>query len=172
MSTCLGLYIEENIIKYAKVTKERDQVKIDAFGVKFYENLDQVIKQIVEETFSYKTPISINLPEEMYNYFQIFALLSKKDLPKAIKTEFESYCTEKNYNQNVFETRYAITPNTQDKEKLKVIHISENKMELNKILQNFTNYKLQNIVPLPMTISNVSDFEENCLIVNIEENTR
>ena len=36
MSTCLGLYIEENIIKYAKVTKERDQVKIDAFGVKFY----------------------------------------------------------------------------------------------------------------------------------------
>ena len=44
-------------------------------------------------------------------------------------------------------------------------------MELNKILQNFTNYKLQNIVPLPMTISNVSDFEENCLIVNIEENT-
>lgn len=171
MSTCLGLYIEENIIKYAKVTKERDQVKIDAFGVKFYENLDQVIKQIVEETFSYKTPISINLSEEMYNYFQVFALLSKKDLPKAIKTEFESYCTEKNYNQNVFETRYAITPNTQDKEKLKVIHISENKMELNKILQNFTNYKLQNIVPLPMTISNVSDFEENCLIVNIEENT-
>lgn len=171
MSTCLGLYIEENIIKYAKVTKERDQVKIDAFGVKFYENLDQVIKQIVEETFSYKTPISINLSEEMYNYFQVFALLSKKDLPRAIKTEFESYCTEKNYNQNVFETRYAITPNTQDKEKLKVIHISENKMELNKILQNFTNYKLQNIVPLPMTISNVSDFEENCLIVNIEENT-
>ena len=44
-------------------------------------------------------------------------------------------------------------------------------MELNKILQNFTNYKLQNIVPLPMTISNVSDFEENCLIVNIEEKT-
>ena len=171
MSTCLGLYIEENIIKYAKVTKERDQVKIDAFGVKFYENLDQVIKQIVEETFSYKTPISINLSEEMYNYFQVFALLSKKDLPRTIKTEFESYCTEKNYNQNVFETRYAITPNTQDKEKLKVIHISENKMELNKILQNFTNYKLQNIVPLPMTISNVSDFEENCLIVNIEENT-
>ena len=171
MSTCLGLYIEENIIKYAKATKERDQVKIDAFGVKFYENLDQVIKQIVEETFSYKTPISINLSEEMYNYFQVFALLSKKDLPRAIKTEFESFCTEKNYNQNVFETRYAITPNTQDKEKLKVIHISENKMELNKILQNFTNYKLQNIVPLPMTISNVSDFEENCLIVNIEENT-
>ena len=173
MSTCLGLYIEENIIKYAKVTKERDQVKIDAFGVKFYENLDQVIKQIVEETFSYKTPISINLSEEMYNYFQVFALLSKKDLPKAIKTEFEAYCSDKNYNPNVFETRYAIAPNVQDKEKLKVIHISQNKIELNKKIQRFNGYRLQDISPIGMTIPDVKEFEpkENALIVNIEEKT-
>ena len=173
MSTCLGLYIEENLIKYAKVSKDHDQIKIDAFGIKFYENLEQVIKQIVEETFSYKTPISINLSEEMYNYFQVFALLNKKDLPKAIKTEFESYCADKNYNQNVFETRYAITPNTQEKDKLKVIHISENKIELNKKIQNFSGYKLQNISPLAMTIPNIANFDEkeNCLVVNIEEET-
>ncbi len=173
MSTCLGLYIEENIIKYAKVSKEHDQVKVDSYGMKIYENLEQTIKQIIEETFSYKTTISINLSEEMYNYFQVFALLNKKDLPRAIKTEFESYCTEKNYNPNVFETRYAITPNTQDKDKLKVIHISENKIELNKAIQNFSGYKLQSIVPLSMTIPNISAFEEkeNCLIVNIEGDT-
>ena len=160
MSTCLGLYIEENIIKYAKVSKEHDQVKVDSYGMKIYENLEQTIKQIIEETFSYKTTISINLSEEMYNYFQVFALLNKKDLPRAIKTEFESYCTEKNYNPNVFETRYAITPDTQDKDKLKVIHISENKIELNKAIQNFSGYKLQSIVPLSMTIPNISAFEE------------
>ena len=33
MSTCLGLYIEENIIKYAIVSKEHDQMKIESFGV-------------------------------------------------------------------------------------------------------------------------------------------
>lgn len=173
MSTCLGLYIEENLIKYAKVSKDHDQVKVEAFGVKFYENIDQTIKQIVEETYSYKTPISINLSEEMYNYFQVFALLNKKDLPKAINTEFESYCTDKNYNPNVFETRYAITPNTQDKDKLKVIHVSENKIELNKILQKFASYKLQNVMPVSMSIPSVTEFDkkENALIVNIEENT-
>lgn len=173
MSTCLGLYIEENIIKYAKVSKEHDQVKVDSYGMKIYENLEQTIKQIIEETFSYKTMISINLSEEMYNYFQVFALLNKNDLPKAIKTEFESYCTEKNYNPNVFETRYAITPHTQEKDKLKVIHISENKIELNKAIQNFNGYRLQNVVPLSMTIPNIATFEEkeNCLIVNIEGDT-
>ena len=173
MSTCLGLYIEENLIKYAKVSKEHEQIKVESFGMKFYDNLEQTVKQIIEETYSYKTPISINLSEEMYNYFQVFALLNKRDLPKAIKTEFESYCSDKNYNPNVFETRYAITPNTQDKDKLKVIHISENKIELNKKLQSFSGYKLQNIVPVSMTIPSVAslDEKENCLIVNIEDNT-
>ena len=173
MSSCLGIYIENNIIKYAKVSKERDQIKVESYGVKFFDNLDQAIKQIVEETYSYKTPISINLSEEIYNYFSMFALLSKKDLPKAIKTEFESYCSDKNYNPNVFETRYVIAPNIQDKEKLKVIHISENKIELNKKIQKFGPYKLQNISPIGMTIPDIYEFQpkENALIVNIEEKT-
>lgn len=173
MSNCLGLYIEDNIIKYAKVSKEHDQIKVETFGVKFYDNLELAIKQIIEETYSYKTLISINSVAEMYNYFQVFALLNKKDLPKAIKTEFEAYCGEKNYNANVFETRYAITPNTQEKEKLKVIHISENKIELNKQIQKFGGYRLQNIIPISMAISDIKQFDEkeNSLIVNIEKNT-
>lgn len=173
MSSCLGIYIENNIIKYAKVSKEREQLKIESYGIKFYDNIDQTIKQIVEETYSYKTPISINLSEEIYNYFNMFALLSKKDLPKAIKTEFEAYCSDKNYNPNVFETRYVIAPNLQDREKLKVIHISENKIELNKKIQRFNGYRLQDISPIGMTIPDVKEFEpkENALIVNIEEKT-
>lgn len=173
MSTCLGLYIEENIIKYAKVSKDHDQIKVESYGVKFYDNLDQAIKQVIEETYSYKIPISINLSEEMYNYFQIFALLNRKDLPKAIKTEFEAYCGDKNYNPNVFESRYAITSNVNEKDKLKVIHVSENKIELNKQIQKFNSYKLQNITPVSMSISDIAKFDEreNCLIVNIEEKT-
>lgn len=173
MSTCLGLYIENNLIKYAKVTKEHDQVKVESFGTKFYDNLDQAIKQVIEETYSYRIPISTNLSEEIYNYFNVFGLLSKKDLPKAIKTEFEAYCGDKGYNPNVFETRYALTPNTQEKEKIKVIHVSENKIELNKKLQKFSSYHLQNIAPISMTISDITEFDErqNALIVNIEEKT-
>ena len=173
MSTCLGLYIEENIIKYAKVSKERDQIKVESFGVKFYDDLDKAIQQVIEETYSYKTPISINLSEEMYNFFYVFALLNKKDFPKAIKTEFEAYCADKNFNLNVFETRYAITPDIHEKDKLKVIHVSENKMELNKNLQRFSSYKLQNITPISMSISDIAEFDqnENCIIVNIEDKT-
>ena len=45
------------------------------------------------------------------SYHQNFVsldLLSRKDLAKAIETEFESLCTEKQYNPNALEARYAI----------------------------------------------------------------
>ena len=43
MPSCLGIYIENNLIKYAKVSKERDNIKLDAYGVKFYENIADAV---------------------------------------------------------------------------------------------------------------------------------
>ena len=173
MPSYLGLYIEENLIKYAKVSKEKDNIKVDSFGMKFYTDIDKTIKQIVEETYSFKTPISINLTEETYQYFNMFSLLNKKDLEKAIKLEFETYCTEKGYNSNSLETRYVIVNNTENKEKIKVIHISDNKIELNKAKQRLDGYRLSTISPISMTIPNLINFQdkENSLIVNIEDIT-
>lgn len=173
MPSYLGLYVEDNLIKYAKVSKEKENIKIDSFGVKFYSNISQAIKQIIEETYSYKTPISVNLTEETYQYFDMFALLNKKDLEKAIKLEFESYCSDKGYNPNSLETRYVIINNTEDKEKLKVINISDNKIELNKVQQRFEGYRLAMIAPVSMSIPNIVNLQpkDNALIVNIEGKT-
>lgn len=173
MANCLGLYIQNNIIKYAKISKEHDNLKIESFGVKFYDNLDKAIEQVVKEPYSYKSSISVNLAEETYNYFNLFALMNKSDLAKAIKTEFDSYCADKGYNPNVFETRYAIVPNIDEKEKVKVIYVSDNKNELNKTTQLFSNYKLTNVSPISMSIPNLATFDpkENALIVNIEDKT-
>lgn len=173
MPSCLGIYIEEHLIKYAKVSKEHENIKVETFGIKFYDKIGDAISQVIEETYSQKTPISVNMSEEMYNYFDMFALLTKTDLQKAIKTEFESYCSEKGYNPNVFERRYAVVDNQLDKEKIKVIHIADNKIELNKRIQEIDGYKLTNISPISMSIPNLINIEpnENCIIVNMEDKT-
>ena len=173
MSNCLGLYIDEHLIKYAKVSKDHDNIKVDSFGIKFYDKIGDAISQVIEETYSQKTPISVNLSEEMYNYFDMFSLLTKNDLHKAIKTEFESYCTDKGYNPNVFETRYAVVDSQIDKDKIKIIHIAENKIELNKRIQEVDGYHLANISPISMSIPNLLQIrkDENCIIVNMEDQT-
>ena len=173
MASCLGLYIDNNIIKYAKVSKEKDNLKVESFGVNFYEKLEDGIKQVIEETYSYKVPITVNLAEENYEYFDMYSLLNKNDLPKAIKTEFEAYCGDKGYNPNVFETRYALVDNLEDKEKIRVIHVSNNKIDLNKRFQQIQGYKLSGAFPIGMSIPNLNKFQpkENALIVNIEGKT-
>ena len=173
MSSCLGLYICENLIKYAKVSKDHDVLKVESFGIKFYDRLSEAIDQVIQETYSQKTPISVNLSEQMYNYFEMFSLLTKKDLQRAVVTEFESYCTDKNYNPNAFESRYAVVDNKLDKNKLKIIHIAANKIELNKRIQQIEGYKLTNISPISMSIPNLIDTSEkqNAIVVNIEDET-
>lgn len=173
MASCLGLYIEPNLIKYAKVSKERDILKIDAFGIKFYDKLGDAIRQIVSDTISFKTPISINLSEETYQYFYMFSLLNKNDLRKAITTEFESICAEKNINKNGFETRYALANSLDDKEKIKVIHVSANKNTISTIEQPLGEYHASTISPIGISIANVANLKEkeNVVIINMEEKT-
>ena len=173
MASCLGLYIENNLIKYARVTKEKDNYKIDSFGIKFYSNIDDAIEQIVQETNSLKIPISVNLVNENYQYFSMFAQLNKNDLDKAIRMEFESYCTEKGYNANLMETRYACVDDTDTTERIRVINISESLTELNKINENLGDKKLESILPLPMVLPNIVELngKENVIIVNLEQNT-
>lgn len=173
MASCLGLYIEPNIIKYAKVSKERENLTVETFGIKFYDKLGDAIKQIINDTYSFKIPISINLSEESYQYFYMFSLLNKNDLKKAITTEFEALCAEKGINKNGFETRYALVNNLDDKEKVKVIHIATNKNAINTLTQPFTEYRLSTITPIGTSISNIASLKakENVVIINMEEQT-
>ncbi len=173
MPSCLGIYIDKNIIKYAKVSRGKDNLNVEAFGIKIYSDLHQAIEQVISETFSFKTPISVNLSEETYNYFYMSNLLNKKDLAKAIDTEFESLCFEKQYNPNALDSRYVLVTAAEDKEKIKVIHISENKLKINKILQDFDGKKIANISPIALSIANIAPLKqkENAIIVNIEDTT-
>ena len=173
MPKCLGIYIEENLIKYAKVSKERDDLKVESFGIRFFQNLTEEINKVIEETYSFNTPISVNLSNEKYLYFDIFALLNKKDVEKTIQTEFESYCDEKNYNSNAFENRYALMPNQQDSEKIRALDIFINKIELNRQKQTLEKYKLTKLMPVSIAIGNIARLnkKENQLIVNMEETT-
>lgn len=173
MQSCLGIYIESNLLKYAKVSKEKDEFKVDAYGIKFFDDLNKTIKNIIEETYSFSTPISINLLNEKYMYYDIFSLLSKNDIQKTIQTEYETFCAENRYNPKAFETRYALVPSVEDKEKIKVIHVLSNKIELNKQKQYLEKYRLTKIVPIGTAISSIAEInkKENALIVNMEEKT-
>lgn len=173
MPSCLGIYIEKNIIKYAKVSSEKESIKIDAFGVKFYDRLNEAMEQIMSETDSYSIPVSVNLSNESYQYFNILAILKGKDIEEVIKTEFESYCYDEKLNPHAFETRHTLANSLEEKDKIRVINISDNKIDISSKVQLFDKYKLSTLTPISVSIKNILNIQEreNSLIVNIEDKT-
>ena len=173
MQSCLGVYIEDNLIKYAKVQKDRDNLKVEAFGTKFYENLQQAIDQIVAETNSRKIPISINISDEYYDYFSYFALLNKSALKKSIDIDFEMLCAENGTNKDNIERKNIFVLDPDDTQKMKAINVSIERQNLSSRKALFEKYNLATMEPLPIGIMNLVKLDNNAneLIVNMEEKT-
>ena len=174
MQSCLGIYIQDNLIKYSKIAKDHNNLKVEAYGIKFYESdIENAIEQIVKETFSYQSTISMNINKEKYTYSNIFNLLKSQDLEKAIDTEFEFFCNNNNKNKNTIEYRKIKAPNTEDRDKVRVIYTYVDKTNLVEKMQLLDKYKVSNLSPVAVVIPNVnkSILQENSIIVNIENNT-
>lgn len=176
MQSCLGLYVDKGIIKYAKVSKDKKDFKVEAYGVKFYENLEETVEQIIKETYSFKIPISINLSGEQYQYSTLLNLLKPKDLEKAIDTEFEYFCNTNAKNKNTIEYRRLISEKNDDadnRDKLNVIYVYANKLDVVEKIQLLDKYKVGVISPIALSIPNLNQYGigENCMIVNIENET-
>lgn len=175
MQSCLGIYVQENLIKYAKVSKERNNLKVEAYGVKFYDtDVEKAIDQIVKETYSFQIPISVNIDKEKYTYSNVFGLLKPQDLEKAIDTEFEFFCNNNNQNRNALEFRKLRTDNLEDRDKIRVIYTYIDKARIAERKLLIDRYKADNMYPIATIIPNLNKAaiqEENCVIVNIEQTT-
>ena len=172
MSSSLGLCIEKNLIKYAKVTKNRDELKVDAFGIKFYENVKEAIQQVISETFSENIPISINLTDEVYNYFNVPTNLNKNDLKAEIEKNFDNFCEKKKISSEDYESRYSIYKED-GKDTFKVMHVSALKSDINNILDNVETGKVSSIAPIGTSIANIilTKPNENVIVVNMDDET-
>ena len=174
MQESLGISISNQVIKYAKIIKNNDQLDVASFGVKFYDNLEKDLEQIVLETNSKNIPICVNTQSERVDYFSVFSLLSKNDTKKTIDTEYQTMCSENHMNPNAYEGRYLIVNDAESKDKNRVIYFTESKSAIDERSSLFKNEKLYSITPLSTSICNIAEADkgENIMIVNIEGTTK
>lgn len=163
MSYYLGLHINDNYIKYAKVKiEDNKEPKIKVYGVDFYDNLQLALDRIIGETYSFDVEISINLKDESYYNFEVFSGMNYANLKKHISLIFaEEVCVKNNYSASSFETRFVKVKNDLDQDSTKVIYIAVNKSNLVKIKQLLKS-KAKKI--LPLSFANLS-------LINGEQHT-
>lgn len=176
MSNCLGIYAENNIIKYAKLTTDKDggSLKLATYGVRFSDNKKETIKQIIQETNSTSDSVATNIIGERYESVQIFSKLSKKDTKELVNSEFINICDTNGMIPSVLDMRFRISKNTGDADKYKAICVSTYKSELANIFQEFADSKINSIAPLGTSIVNIlpsKGIDSQSAIVNIEDET-
>ena len=98
MASCLGIYLDNNIVKYAKLSLDNGKtVNVQKYGLKFTgDNHDQVISQIIQETESQNIPVVLNPIDDLYYTSHVYEQVKNNSYVSDImKLEFEAWC-EKN----------------------------------------------------------------------------
>ena len=177
MASCLGISVGKNLIKYAKLSKEKGaaQTTIDAYGVKFYDILTQTVSEIIEETKSKDASVSVCITSEEYEKAEVFKSVSKKDREGILNTEFEEICAKKNANAGSLDVRYVLAEDEMSPDQYKALCVAAGKVELNNLWQALSTTKFESISAIGPSIINLLKEKgagQNALIVNIEDDTK
>ena len=172
MASALGIFIDRNIIKYAKLNGTKDKLKVESYGMKYGENHKELLKQIIEETNSSKNNVVINAAEIHYEETSIFSMLKKKDYDKAVEVAYEEIIDKQKLRPELLEYGYILSKNPADSEKLHVLLGIQEKGAMETRANLFgQNVMLYSQMPIGISISNIYENSLPALIVNIEEDT-
>jgi len=177
MATCLGISVGKNLIKYAKMSKDKNSptMAIEAYGVKFYDVLTQTINEIIQETKSSDNDISVCVTSEDYEKTESYKQLKAKERDEALKVEFEEICSRKGINPGSYDARFVLADNPMNPDQYKVSVVAVNKVELNNLWQALQNTKFQSISAIGPSITSLlkdKGMGDDCLIINIEDDTK
>ena len=178
MASCLGISVGKNLIKYAKLSKEKGQasVTIEAYGVKFYDILTQTVSEIIQETKSNDASVSVCLTSEDYEKVECFKQIkSKKERDAMLNAEFEELCAKKNVNTGSLDVRYILADDPDNPEQYRALCVAASKVELNNLWQALSTTKFESISAVGSSIVNLlreKGAGSNCLIINIEDDTK
>ena len=178
MASCLGISVGKNLIKYAKLSKDKGQgsVTIEAYGVKFYDILTQTVSEIIQETKSNDASVSVCLTSEDYEKVECFKQIkSKKERDAMLNSEFEELCAKKNVNTGSLDVRYILADDPDNPEQYRALCVAASKVELNNLWQALSTTKFESISAVGSSIVNLLKDKgagSNCLIINIEDDTK
>lgn len=170
MASCLGIYLDGNIAKYAKLSIDNNKmINVEKYGIKFTrDDYKQEINKIIEETSSQNIPVVINPQKDVYYNTQIYEQAQDKSyIPSIMKLEFESWCEKNAKSQDKFSYVYMVSEaKNEDNKRNALLNISPKE-----IINDYADISknISGISPAPPLVKRlVSDEENNYILINID----
>lgn len=170
MSSCLGIYVNENVIKFAKLSYEKNVLQLEKYGTRFVkiDPLNQ-IEAIIQETNSTRTPVAITPEKSEFINIEMFEQGHVKAFFNDVtKMEFEAWCEKNAKSPQRYDYIYksADAKNVDGKRNIE-INIVE-KDVLSKYTQRFNN--VSSIYPSGLLTQRlVPSTEQNYVLVDFSD---
>lgn len=170
MASCLGIYLDNNIVKYAKLSLDNGKtVNVQKYGLKFTgDNHDQVISQIIQETESQNIPVVLNPIDDLYYTSHVYEQVKNNSYVSDImKLEFEAWCEKNAKSPDKYSYVYFLSDyKNSENRRMALLNITL-KDSINSEIRMVNS--LSQIMPAkPIVKRIVSDDEENYILINID----
>lgn len=171
MERCLGIYIGDKIIKYAKLHIDKNKnIDVEASNVKYVlGGIKEVIDEIIVETNSQNTPISINVLNEHHEYMDILKQISKNDISSMVELEIEDIANKQGINNKLLLYKFNIQDSLTNKDNNRVSILYTDRTEIEQY-SKVEGFDIKGAYPLSTAVKGlVSKDEKNYAVINIEE---
>lgn len=175
MEACLGIYLGDKIIKYAKLVREEKSKRINLYscGTKYVAgNKDVAIGEIIEQTGSANDLLCLNLSNYTRMQTEVFKQLGKADMRSVIELEVADYATSNGLNEKALEYRSFFMDSSVSNDSYTAEVAVTEKANINRYMENSRYSKLAGLYPQEYILSNMVQTNSNYLIVNVDEKTQ
>ena len=175
MEACLGIYLGERIIKYAKLIRDEKsrRISLNSCGTKYIVgNKESAIAEIIEQTGSKEDKLVVNLSGYNRITTEVLKQLGKIDTGSVIDLEVEDYATSHGVNEKTLEYRYFLTDSTISDDSYAAHVTVIDKSTLNSYEKNPNFANLVGLYPQEFILDKMVEGDSSYLIVNVDEETK
>lgn len=171
-NSCLGIFFNKDIVKYARLEKSNDgTISIKNHAVKFVkeQNISDAVFAAISEANAMDIPVVINAPGTKYSDFKVLKQISSIDRNNIIRLEFEEWCDKNVKSIDDFTYVQNVSDIIQEEHYSGVVAIAS-KEDIKKF-QNIGPKSVNAMYPSELTIVSGDTVDDiDYILVDLDEN--
>ena len=175
MEACLGIYLGDKIIKYAKLIREEKskRISLHSCGTKYIVgNKEVAIAEIISQTGSAADSLCLNLTDYSRMQTEVLKQLGKADVQSVINLEVSDFATGRGLNEKALEYRYLFMDSSVSNDNYTAEIALTDKANISRITENEKYNKLVGLYPQEYILTDLVQSTSNYLIINVDEKTQ
>lgn len=174
MGACLGVYLGEKIIKYAKLEQDEKtkRISLNSYGTKYvWGKKEDEILDLIAQTGSDNGKICLNTENTYKLETEVLRQLKKSDVQSVIALEVSDSTIQRGINEKTVEHRYTLIDSKVSAANTHAIIEVANKSDITKYSENEKIKNLAGIYPVEHLINRITTQPNNYILLNVDEET-